>query len=262
MPWTAKMPALILPRKGGLCSMLPQRMMMAAGAGGEVAFPDGISGLEYRFRADLGVTRDGSDFVSQWDDQAGVEPRHLKNANSGKQPVWSATSGPNGQAAITFDGSNDYLITDVWSTAIVDQPATIFGVFKFNTWTRYERFVTTKTPANSLVIDQDDVSPKIGFVAGAYSCQDGNAALGTFNLHVGYFSGASSTHTVNDHLPTTGNPGTGNGDYKQLVMGIDDNLVNLAADLVVAEVFLYNKAITGSDLTDLKSYINSRYAMW
>ena len=43
-------------------------------------------------------------------------------------------------------------------------------------------------------------------------------------------------------------------------MGIDDNLVSLAADLVVAEVFLYNKAITGSELIDLKNYINCRYA--
>ena len=78
--------------------------MGAAGTGGFL--PSDLSSAWWWVRADMGVTKDGSNLVSNWADQIGSNDF----ATGGDTPTWQA-SGVNGQNTILFDGSNDDLVT-------------------------------------------------------------------------------------------------------------------------------------------------------
>lgn len=79
-------------------------MMLAAsestGGGGD---PSSIAGLLGWWKADTGITKDGSDFVSQWDDQSG-NGKHLTQATSGNRPTWEASI-KNGLPGVKFPTS-------------------------------------------------------------------------------------------------------------------------------------------------------------
>lgn len=60
-------------------------------------------GLQAWYRADLGITKDGSNSVSQWLDASGGG-RHLNQATTTSQPLWIA-SAQNGKPAVEFEAS-------------------------------------------------------------------------------------------------------------------------------------------------------------
>ncbi|MEM1059739.1 MAG: chitobiase/beta-hexosaminidase C-terminal domain-containing protein, partial [Verrucomicrobiota bacterium] len=72
---------------------------------GAVAFPH--EGLRLWLRADQGVTKDGDDRISEWNDLSGNQV-DFQQANADLQPVWLET-GLGGVPAVSFDGNDDYL---------------------------------------------------------------------------------------------------------------------------------------------------------
>ena len=70
------------------------------------------SGLQAWYRADLGVTKDGSNNVSQWADQSG-NGVHLSQNTATAQPLWVA-NGFNGEPTVSFNGSSDILTSLSW----------------------------------------------------------------------------------------------------------------------------------------------------
>lgn len=87
--------------------------------------PTPPSGMLLWLKADAGVTKDGSDFVSNWADQSG-NGYDAVQATGSNQPKYVANV-LNGQPCIRFDGSDDFLISNI--TSSYPQPITIYYVF-------------------------------------------------------------------------------------------------------------------------------------
>lgn len=92
-------------------------------AGTEATYtPVSVSGLTYdqvvtqmQLVASSGITKDGSDLVSQWDG-VDVYSSYVKQASGSLQPLWVASS-INSQPVVRFDGSNDYMSTGLSAVA-------------------------------------------------------------------------------------------------------------------------------------------------
>ncbi len=71
------------------------------------ALPTDFSDLIVWTDAMQGVTKDGSNLVSQWNDLSGNN-NHFVQATGSKQPTWTASE-YNGRPALVFDGTDDFM---------------------------------------------------------------------------------------------------------------------------------------------------------
>lgn len=86
--------------------------------------PTDIAGCQLWLKADAGIIKDGSNYVSQWDDQSGNN-NHAVQATGSAQPLWEDNQ-LNGKPAIHFY-NGDYLIGNNELTI-----GTVFIVKKYN----------------------------------------------------------------------------------------------------------------------------------
>lgn len=98
------------------------RSAIDAGRKRGISSPLGIANLAQWFRADIGVTLNGSN-VSGWADQSG-NARHASQAAGASQPLFVASS-TNGKPGLTFDGGDS--MTHTYAIAAA---CTIFAVAK------------------------------------------------------------------------------------------------------------------------------------
>lgn len=99
----------------------------------------GASVLQW-VRADLGVTLDTG--VSVWADQSG-KGRNYVQATAGAQPAYSGSDATlNGQASMTFDGTDDKLVCSPFTLpAPATTPTWVWLIVKSITWTHLDRIV-------------------------------------------------------------------------------------------------------------------------
>jgi len=71
-----------------------------------------MQGLQLWLKGDAGVITNGSNEVTAWEDQSGND-RDFISGNTGNNPVFTTNiSSLNNQAAVTFDGSGDFMLDD------------------------------------------------------------------------------------------------------------------------------------------------------
>ena len=90
--------------------------------------PADVSGLTLWLDASEGITKDGSNLVSQWDDQSG-NSNNVVQATTANKPTW-VDSTLNGLPVIRFDGSNDDLSKSTFAGGAISQAFYIFVVIK------------------------------------------------------------------------------------------------------------------------------------
>lgn len=207
-------------------------------------------GLAAWYRADRGVTV--ATGVSQWDDQSG-NARHLLQATAVSQPVFSASAGPNGLPALTFDGSNDSMEANMALT----QPTTIYAIFKQVTWIA-GRTLLDGDPVNAIRVLQTNagVTPQIEITAGATACNNGNAPVGVWVSGCFLFSGAASLTRINNTAEATGNAGTASA--TSLVLGADGGGFGDFGNVAFSEVLVYNAAHDPTTRAAIISYLMRR----
>lgn len=88
-------------------------LTVAASGGSGLTYDNVVTQME--LSAGAGITKDGSNLVSQWDDQ-GVFASNVKQSSGTLQPLWAASS-INSLPVVRFDGSNDYLSVPMPATA-------------------------------------------------------------------------------------------------------------------------------------------------
>lgn len=142
--------------------------------GTEATYTPTAGGLTYddlvtqmKLSADTGITKDGSDLVSQWDDQ-GVYISNVTQSSGTLQPLWVASS-INSQPVVRFDGVDNYLYTTLRALAfsrvmvtLVIKPLateTAKGIFSWS------NAVISGTPF--ILFQRDSTNIKI-YVGGAY----------------------------------------------------------------------------------------------
>ena len=214
--------------------------------------------LIFHFRADQGITT--ATGVSAWLDIKGSSVS-LAQSTTANQPAYDSSATVNTLAdagKMTFDGSNDSLYSaDVKKTG---QPIHIFTIFNPLSWVNNAHifgalgsFIFGARPADP----NYEIQAETGGI-GNTDFDDDEWALG-----ICLFNGASSSVAYNDGSPTTGNAGTGDMESGFVLAGNPAiPPTTQFGNYELAEILIYDAAITGSALTDIKSYINGQYELW
>jgi len=91
--------------------------------------PLSVSGCKLWLKSDVGITKDGSDLVSAWEDQSG-ESNDTAQATGTKQPLWVDNAYAS-KPTIRFDGVDNDLLKTTFTAGELTQPTTIFIVCTF-----------------------------------------------------------------------------------------------------------------------------------
>lgn len=211
--------------------------------------PLDISGLVGWWRADLGITI--ATGVSAWTDQSGTG-NHLAQGAPANQPLFSASvAALGGRPALTYDGTAKWIFRDPL-VGVIAQPYTIASAWSLtdNTLTRrlYDGNAGNReqcfTGVNNYVIGAGSnisatVTPNTG----------GHASIGVYN-------GASGTVAVD--TTNTGAGAVGAASAGAMYVGADfTGGANWFGS--IAEVLLYNKALSAAEQGRLQGYLKGRY---
>jgi len=204
--------------------------------------PSAITGLRFWVSADAGVTTDGADLVSAWDDQSG-QANHALQATGTNQPKWYDNI-LNGKPIIRFDGVDNYM-----NQTSSDTYKHAFIVAKWNgaTFTDYcglwgPNTVGPAHPLNGLsggtiFADPTDVT--------SYYLNSVNYATSNMQAPMNAFGFIESAYS-------TGWTFTGQ-------IGWDRSFGTRFWNGDIAEIIIYDHVVTGTDLTDLRAYILAKY---
>ena len=192
------------------------------------------------------ITKDGSDFVSQWDDISG-EDNHLLQAVGADQPLWQSTG-------VLFDGIDHFMKCSAFT---FEQPEQIYIVLKQITWAS-NKFLHDGNTLNSGILRQLTSTPNLGAYAGSVSSLNGNLAVGSFGIVRLLFNGASSELIVNVTTPITGDFGSGDmSGFTLAGTGTGD----AGANIEVKEVILRNIADTAPNEQIIYDYLSNKYGI-
>ena len=194
------------------------------------------------------ITKDGSDFVSRWNDYLG-SGRDLLQAAVGAHPLWSADG-------ILFDGTTDFMKAVAFT---YEQPEMIYIVFKQVTWTSVDYFFDGNA-SNSGIVYQAGVTPQIVAYAGSASTNNGNLALDTWGIVRVLFDGAASKLIVNETAATTGNFGVNDmGGFTLGTKGAGSS--GNTANIQVKEIILRKISDSAGDEADIYAYLKAKYEL-
>lgn len=144
----------------------------------------------------------GSAFVGSIDNVSvkAVPGNHLIQATSNSRPLWKA------------DGANRYLLFDgvddrMAAAFTITNPCERISALRQISWTS-GRFIFGGITAYGHILYQVVTTPEISLFASANAATNANAVIGNNVVVAEVFNGASSSITVNNGTPTTGNPGS------------------------------------------------------
>jgi hypothetical protein len=202
--------------------------------------------------------------VSVWADISlvGDGDNDLVQATTAEQPVWSATSGPNSTAGITFDGSDDGLVC-ASGMASIDTKWHFFMIFKNISQTGLDVQVAisnTKDPMRGHESGTDDIAQHLGGASYAnhVTCTDGTWFL--YDSFI-YESSTTSAARLNNGTAVTGEAPGSIGAWTGLRLGRAWNDAD-EANMACAEFIIFTDQVTGSDLTALMAYFSDYYKLF
>ena len=218
-----------------------------------------LVGLKLWLRADAGVTKDSNQKISSWLDQSGHNFLASQN-NLSNEPVWRS-SGSNGLPTVYFDGNNRFFaLPDVMSTA-----------------TAGELFVVLKT--------EGDQNPPHGFMRFSSGGASNGAGTDILYPYQGQIYDAFGSTTVKQvgtpptpltqyHLyDASSQPGqwtarvNGNLQYTTTNNTVGFTTTPTIGALYysfageIAEIVIYDHALTGSDRQQVQSYLAQKYLL-
>jgi len=205
---------------------------------------------------------DGSIFT-QWTDKSNF----AHNANS----VGGATTRPtfrtsvlNSKSVVRFDGTDDCLSINPVAWAQSLSGMTIIAVSKFTSTSGTRTLTTTDQEDMGIFIDTNyNVS-----MAGA-SADTGTAADADFHIHTLKFDGTQADNATRlvyridgtaETLTFTGTVGaTTSASNGTIFIGCDDGAEFMNGD--VAEFLMFNKALSSAEMSDVESYLTTKWGL-
>jgi hypothetical protein len=197
------------------------------------------------------ITKDGSDYVSGWNDKLG-SGRDLLQPTGARQPKWVVTDG------VLFDGVDDIMIDDFnWNT-----PQCSYVVFKVvsinssrDNYLLSGRYlnnggcvVINSTPRiylrdnNFVNCYNDTITTSVWYIGRFFS----NGLLSSLSLNTN-----KSINNLTSSVYNTDRFGLGNSRY----------LGTLASNIQVKEIILRNIADNADDETAIYSYLSAKYGI-
>jgi hypothetical protein len=221
--------------------------------GSSASFPT-LASLVARYRADLGVTKDGSNNVATWADQSGNGHDLTEGTN---KPTWVANQ-INGLPILRFNGTNQKL-SNTNASFDLAQPIHYFFVWNpgsFGTASKY--LLSSNSTATHFVDGDGATSQKLQMYGGGVGPKI-TVPAGTPILLEMLFNNASSFAKINGAGTQTGTTST-NGLTDGIFIGSAwDSSSFMPMD--IAEIVICSAEITGSELTALKAYFTAAYGL-
>jgi hypothetical protein len=228
------------------------------------------SGLKLWLKADVGITKDGSNYVSAWADQSGGG-LNATQSTSGIKPVYTA-SVISGKPVVRFDGSNDYLS---------------FGPLTVNGLTQMTMVLVSSNRADqsggsngdynvALILDETGNWGKVylGPFQKTVSTRYGTGQASNFNIYTrpssigtGFSTSISVKNGTTEYLYVNGTSvGTYTGKLSTIAntsstgwLGRGGNNTYFNGD--VAEVLIYNRALTDPERQSVQAYLSGKYGL-
>jgi hypothetical protein len=224
--------------------------------------------LQLWLKADAGALTDAAGGVTSWADQSG-KGNHATQSDSSKAPdlILNAL---NGKPVLRFNGTNDYLdVADAPSIRITGDISS-FVVVRFDDFAGYQAIwskATGNLPAPTdwylfngtgvpIAYRGDGTYSNLGSVPANQPVTAGTYLILGFEM-----GGATLTHYLNGLSIGSGQITATPADAgKALRIGSRDDLGTIMkGDL--AEVLIYDRALSDTDRTAVLDYLNSRYAL-
>jgi len=202
---------------------------------------------------DPGTITSSSNLTSQWNDKSGKN-RHHTQANNTYKPI-TGTRTINGKNALDFDGTDDH-IAYAWTA--LPQPLTIATVIASDA----APAAAVRIYGRGTVITNLNVGQ--GTTTWHYAAGTGRLA-GTPNTSqhtlIGIFNGATlSSMRLDGVAISTADPGTAG--FNAGAAGAVGGIITPASCFngLVGEVVVASSALSGTDLTNLESYLRTKWA--
>lgn len=230
----------------------------------EAAFtPKSIANLAAWYRADLGITLNGST-VSAWADQSG-NGNNVTQGTANKQPLFVASdSNVNNKPVLDFDGSNDQMQGNFAAALTGEKNWTLITVGQWDTLTGTRCIASVGAGGNGydLIVNFSGTGKREVVHKGVAAMPDDNATTnyeiwsatrdnsGSPNVILKVNGVTQSISTPNTVMLTPG-----------VSISIGANFTVSFMDGKVAEVIVYNNKISDADLAKLHTYLGSRYGI-
>jgi len=232
--------------------------------------PTDLSGLSLWVKADAGVTLSGSN-VTAWADQSGNGNNVI--ANTGEEPTF-VSSFLNNKPAIQFNGAGQIVeIADSNSLDFINTSA--FIVLKY---------LGQGTANNILYIKNADAgSPADQAMYGLVATNNGNVS---FSQNVGGWNDHRTQIDIRDSIPRILSMTYDGINQNVYSNGSFSNTFNIGGSIAtstgllqiggynksfdsaeyfygqIAEIIMYNRAVTGTERQQVESYLNTKYAIY
>lgn len=232
----------------------------SAGGAAPAFSPTDITGLElWLDAADASTITETGGAVSQWDDKSGQD-NHFTQSTGSIQPV-TGTDTINGRNALDFLGHHMQMPTGLYS--IPDDPHTIIAVVQIQTNPATVERLIWNTSRFTNQRGQLFTSP--GSAVGELMYRYGDPAVNTatsgatFNTDpTALIAGVDGTDVFVGKDGGTLTTGTG---YGSQFVAINGKLgeATYTGDLLIAEVLVYSKALSTSELNDAGGYLGTKW---
>ncbi len=224
------------------------------------------SGLKVWYKSDWGALTSGGSAVDTWVDMSGNASRNdATQSTSGNRPTLVADA-INDEQAVSFDGSNDYMIL---TSGLSDLTAgmSIFAVVKpVGTGTATVVTAGNSGPANMASLQTINTQAKFNAynstTASNVTTPTSSVVLGNFQLidvvHDGSASADLSVKSISRVVGTVQN--LTNTSRAQNYLGTDGSISTFFSGQI-AELLIYDRGVTISEAADIRAYLTNKFQL-
>lgn len=200
----------------------------------------------------LDLSNDAS--VAQWDDLSGFN-NDAAQSTAANQPTYK-TGILNGKPVVEFDGTDDYLLTDAFSSAI-SQPNTVFVVWKTNTTGTQFAIDGIASGSRHGIFQGTGGGNNVAFYAGSTQSYSKTTPFDAAIISSALFNGANSEVWENGESKLTQNLGSHN--LTGITVGVRQGFSIGFLDGDIAEVLIYDRALTENERVQVELYLDGKY---
>lgn len=232
-----------------------------------VPSPGGVTGASVWLKADAGVSKDGSDLVSLWDDQTSNHADATQSTSTAK-PLFVAAQ-LNGLPILRFDGNSDFLnlpngfadFTAGLTAFIVAKPTSNAS------GARFFEFSTSSSGNNRIIIARNSSTNTLAYRTNSGGSPNFADALPVNEAHfwtLRHAAGAAGASTTAEVWKSGDSLGTGNAPIPPNItrtlnrIAVASNGSNkFKGDL--AEFILFPRALSTTERQDVENYLQSKW---
>ena len=230
------------------------------------SYPSDFTDLAVWLRADSRVTFDiPTKRVSLWSDGSG-NGNNMAQATSSKQPLRYGYDGQNDKSYFSFDGINDLMTSSNNSPITTD--FTIFEVSRIDSvsnsvfgWNNGAASISIGTDANGYV------STTVN--DGVTSISTNTTVVNTLSSHIGVLKKHNKRidleyYDSSNSIATTDNDAAFDNTFSFNTAQFDIGSLNASQFLngQLQEVIIYNRALSATEIADVRGYLNLKYKIY